>query len=156
MTTLDLSIIGNGSYNALLDRRGKIVWCCLPRFDSDPRFCVLLDNLGDGDKGFYEVELFDLADARQSYRHNSAIIETILTDKNGGMVQITDFAPRFRDLGRMFRPTMLVRQIVPLAGTPRIRIRLRPTFGYGQNRPETTQGSNSRRPVTRYGLATRL
>ncbi len=147
MTTLDLSILGNGSFNALLDAHGKIVWCCLPRFDSDPRFCSLLHNHSDGDKGFYEVELFDLEKSQQRYRHNSAIVETILTDKHGGRVQITDFAPRFRDLGRMFRPAMLVRQIIPLAGTPRIRIRNRPTFGYGQSRPETTRGSNHIRYV---------
>ena len=42
MSTLDLSIIGNGNINALLDPRGKIVWSCLPRFDSDPIFCDLL------------------------------------------------------------------------------------------------------------------
>ena len=147
MSTLDLSIIGNGSFNALIDSRGRIVWSCLPRFDSDPRFCALLNDHRDGKKGFYDVELFDLAEDHQQYRENSAIVETVLTDKQGGKVQITDFAPRFRYLGRMFRPGMLVRLIAPLAGTPRIRIRLRPTFGYGEGRPETTRGSNHIRYV---------
>ncbi len=147
MSTLDLSIIGNGNYNALLDKQAKIVWSCLPRFDSDPRFCALLNDHGGGDKGFYDVELFDLAESRQCYRHNSAIVETTLTDKHGGKIQITDFAPRFRNLGRMFRPVMLIRQIRPLAGTPRIRIRIRPSYGYGQDRPDTTRGSNHIRYV---------
>ena len=147
MSTLDLSIIGNGNYSALLDQRGKIVWSCLPRFDSDPRFCALLNDHRDGDKGFYDVELFDLVEAKQGYRRNSAVVETVLKDRHGGMIQITDFAPRFRQFGRMFRPAMLVRQVRPISGTPRIRIRIRPTFDYGQGRPETTRGSNHIRYV---------
>ena len=147
MSTLNLSIIGNGSFNALIDPRGRIVWSCLPRFDSDPRFCALLHDHNDGEKGFYEIELLDCVEAKQNYRPNSAIVETVLTDKLGGMIQITDFAPRFRHLGRMFRPGMLIRQVAPLAGTPRIRIRVRPAFGYGQGRPEITRGSNHIRYV---------
>ena len=147
MSTLDLSIIGNGTYSALLDQRGKIVWSCLPRFDSDPRFCALLNDHRDSEWGFYDVELFDLVEAKQTYRHNSAVVETNLKDKHGGMIQITDFAPRFRQYGRMFRPVMLIRQIRPLAGTPRVRIRIRPVYAYGQERPETTRGSNHVRYV---------
>ena len=147
MSTLDLSIIGNGNLSALLDGRGKIVWSCLPRFDSDPRFCALLNDHRDSEWGFYDVELFDLVEAQQTYRHNSAVVETNLKDKHGGMIQITDFAPRFRQYGRMFRPVMLIRQIRPLAGTPRVRIRIRPVYAYGQERPETTRGSNHVRYV---------
>lgn len=147
MTNLDLSIIGNGNYSALIDPRGRIVWSCLPRFDSDPRFCALLNDHQDGEKGFYEVELLDLADAEQAYRKNSAVVETRLKDRQGGMIQITDFAPRFHQFGRMFRPGMMIRQVAPMAGTPRIRIRVRPTFGYGQGEPERTRGSNHIRYV---------
>jgi len=142
LSTLDLSIIGNGNYSALLDQRGKIVWSCLPRFDSDPRFCALLNDHNDGDSGFYDIELFDLVEAKQEYRPNSAVVETVLKDRHGGLIQITDFAPRFRQFGRMFRPAMLIRQVKPISGTPRIRIRIRPTFDYGRGRPETTRGSN--------------
>ncbi len=147
MSSLDLSIIGNGNISALLDRRGRIVWSCLPRFDSDPRFCALLNDHRDGDLGFYDVELLDLQEFDQTYRHNSAVVETVLKDKNGGAIEITDFAPRFRQFGRMFRPVMLIRQVRPLAGTPRIRIRVRPSYGYGEGRAETTRGSNHVRYV---------
>ncbi len=147
MSSLDLSIIGNGNLSALIDARGKIVWSCLPRFDSDPRFCALLNDHRDGDRGFYEIELLDLAETEQSYRANSAVVETRLKDRQGGMVQITDFAPRFHQFGRMFRPGMLIRQVTPLAGTPRIRIRVRPAFGYGEGKPEQTRGSNHVRYV---------
>ncbi len=147
MSTLNLAVIGNCNFSALIDSRGRIVWCCLPRFDSDPRFCSLVNDHRDGDKGFYDVELFDLKEAEQWYRPNSAVVETMLRDSHGAAVLITDFAPRFKQFGRVFRPIMLVRKITPLAGAPRIRIRLRPTYGYGRYRPETTRGSNHVRYV---------
>ena len=30
MSTLDLGIIGNGAFAALLDGRGRVVWGCVP------------------------------------------------------------------------------------------------------------------------------
>jgi pentatricopeptide repeat protein len=70
-------------------------------------------------------------------------------------VEITDFAPRFRQYGRMFQPIMLVRRLHPLKGNPRIRVRLRPSHDYGARRPEITRGSNHIRYVMP-GLALRL
>jgi GH15 family glucan-1,4-alpha-glucosidase len=147
LSSLDLAVIGNCSFSALLDGRARIVWSCLPRFDSDPRFCALLNDHRDGEKGFHDVELFDLREAEQSYRNNSAVVETVLRDNHGGAIEITDFAPRFKQYDRVFRPPMLVRQIRPLAGTPRLRIRLRPAHSYGEGRPEMTRGSNHIRYV---------
>lgn len=148
MSSLDLAIIGNCSVSALIDDRARIVWSCFPRFDGDPLFCALLNDHADGDKGFYEVELIGFDRAEQSYRRNSAIVTTILYDTAGGAVEVTDLAPRFKQFGRVFRPTMLLRQIRPIAGTPRVRIRLRPSFHYGAGRPDTTRGSNHIRFVT--------
>lgn len=142
MMSLDLAVVGNCTFGALLDKHARMVWCCLPRFDSDPVFCALLNDHGDGETGFYEVELFDLSHSEQSYRRNSAVLVTRLYDRNGGAVEITDFAPRFKQFGRVFRPTMLARRIKPIAGTPRVRIRLRPAYDHGAQRPETTRGSN--------------
>ena len=42
----------------------------------------------------------------------------------GNIVEITDFAPRFKHLDRTFRPPMLVRRVNPIKGRPRIRVRL--------------------------------
>ncbi|MGF1609782.1 MAG: glycoside hydrolase family 15 protein [Kiloniellales bacterium] len=155
MSSLDLAVIGNCTFGALLDRHARVVWCCLPRFDGDPVFCDLLNDHGsndpggsdpdgrlDGRGGFYDVELFELSHSEQAYRRNSAVLVTRLYDRNGGAIEITDFAPRFKQFGRVFRPTMLMRRIKPIAGTPRIRIRLRPAYGYGAHRPDTTRGSN--------------
>ncbi len=144
MSSLDLGIIGNCTISALIDRIGTIVWSCFPRFDGDPLFCKLLS---DGEQGFYAVELDELVLSEQHYLPNTAVLITRLTDRNGDGVEITDFAPRFLQFGRIFRPTTLMRMIRPFGETPRIRIRLRPTFHYGAHRPEITRGSNHIRYV---------
>ena len=43
--SLSLGVIGNCAFSALVDARGRIVWCCLPRFDGDPVFNALLDPI---------------------------------------------------------------------------------------------------------------
>lgn len=146
MSSLDLAVVGNCNISALIDGDGRLVWCCLPRFDGDPVFCSLLND-GDGEKGFWDVELDGFTHAEQHYRRNSAVVVTTLHDRDGGIVEITDFAPRFKQFGRVFRPMMLVRHIRPRAGNPRIRVRTRPTYDYGGQRPETTRGSNHIRYV---------
>ena len=147
MTSLDLAVIGNCSYGALIDKQGRIVWCCLPYFDRDPTFCALLG--GDEAKdGVFEIELLNLERSEQFYWRNSAVVETRLYDKEGGAVAIIDFAPRFHQFGRTFRPTQIVRRLRPLAGTPRLKVRVRPRYNYGAGKPEVTRGSNHIRYVT--------
>jgi GH15 family glucan-1,4-alpha-glucosidase len=65
-----------------------------------------------------------------------------MTDKNGGKVEVKDFAPRFQNFGRITKPPQLVRMITPLAGIPRITIRLRPTHDYGVPITRRSLGSN--------------
>ncbi len=146
--SLELAVIGNCGFSALINQRARVVWCCLPRFDSDPTFCSLLTADDDPDAhGFYDVEIEDFDHAEQHYVTNTAILTTTLFDTHGSAVQVTDFAPRFRQLGRYYRPIMIVRQIKPVMGDPRIRVRLRPAGDYGATRPERTQGSNHIRYV---------
>ena len=147
MSNLDLAVIGNCSFSALVDSSAQIVWACMPRFDSDPRFCSLLNNSDEDPHGVFAVDLLDAAHSSQQYRHNSAIVETRIRDANGSEILVTDFAPRFKLYGRVYRPATLVRQVTPLSGTPRIRMRVRPLSGYGQHRPEITHGSNHIRYV---------
>jgi GH15 family glucan-1,4-alpha-glucosidase len=146
---LALGVIGNCAFNALIDAAGQIVWCCLPRPDGDPVFNALLAGQTDGAplRGTCAVELENLAEARQSYVANTAILATELVDNQGNAVRITDFAPRFQDRGRTFRPLLLVRRIVPIAGRPHVRVRLSPTFHYGATQPSLTRGSNHIRYV---------
>lgn len=44
----DLGLIGNCQYSALVHNNGEIVWCCLPRFDSEPVFSTLLGRKDGG------------------------------------------------------------------------------------------------------------
>ncbi len=140
MRSLELSMIGNSSYAALLNQRGRIVWACMPRFDGNPVFCDLLEP--EKDIGFYEVEIEGFLRSEQTYRPNSAIVETCLFAENGAAIEILDFAPRFKQFGRLFRPLSLVRRIRRLGGAPRIRIRLRPAGNYGSEAATVTRGSN--------------
>jgi GH15 family glucan-1,4-alpha-glucosidase len=137
---LDLAIIGNGRTAALVDPSSRIVWWCYPRFDSDPIFCRLL--AGGEEKGFSDIVLDDLAEYQSEYVRNTAIVSTLLTDHQGGKVRITDFVPRFRQFGRVFRPPQIFRIIEPVAGLPRITIRMRPTSDYGKPLTRRSLGSN--------------
>ena len=148
MTSLDLALIGNSSVAALIDANGTIVWSCLPRFDSDAVFCALLrDGRGADDYGFFEIELADFARAEQAYIAHTPILKTRLFDRHGSGVEITDLAPRFEQFGRLFCPVMLMRQVRPISGSPRIRMRIRPACEYGARRPAITWGSNHVRYV---------
>ncbi len=142
---LELGLIGNCAIAALLDSRARVVWWCLPRFDGDPVFYHLVDE--EGEAGLFEIELLDCVAAEQRYLDNTAVLETVLRDSRGGGVRILDFAPRFEMFGRMFRPTMLVRQVEPVGEAPRIRVRLRPRFDWGRMPPQITRGSNHVRYV---------
>jgi GH15 family glucan-1,4-alpha-glucosidase len=145
MRTLDLALIGNGTVGALIDARATISWGCFPRFDGDPVFCVLLKDADD--YGFFAVELADCARTEQHYLENTAILVTRLYDRHGGAVEVTDFAPRFGQYGRTFRPMMLVRRIRRICGSPRLTLRLRPACDDGAARPTVTWGSNHIRYV---------
>lgn len=145
MNSLDLALIGNCTVGALVDARAKIVWGCFPRFDGDPVFCSLLRD--SDDYGFYSVELLDCQRTEQHYLENTAILITRLFDSHGGEIEVTDFAPRFGQYGRTFRPMMLVRRIRRVSGSPRIALHVRPACNDGANRPELTCGSNHIRYV---------
>ncbi|HEX5960098.1 MAG TPA: glycoside hydrolase family 15 protein [Rhodanobacteraceae bacterium] len=139
--SLDLGIIGNGTINALVDARGRIVWHCVPAFDGDPVFCSLLSPK-PGDMGFFDIALENEAGRRQRYVDNSAVLVTVLTAKDGAEVEITDLAPRYKLHERTYHPMQILRRMRPLSGSPRIALRLRPLTGYGARRPERTFGSN--------------
>ncbi|MEL6860932.1 MAG: glycoside hydrolase family 15 protein [Pseudomonadota bacterium] len=120
MSTLELGIIGNGTVAALIDPNASIQWLCLPRLDGEPVFNALL-----GGGGEFSITLADQVSAEQTYVRNTAIVETVLRSADGSAIRITDFAPRFYERGRSFRPASIVRRITPLEGMPRITINLK-------------------------------
>lgn len=167
MSGLDLGVIGNCAIGALVDRNARIVWACLPRFDGDPVFHALLGAPGTGNAGAageepgdpypgaFSIELEGFTRSEQEYEPNTAVLRTRLYGSDGDVLEVTDFVPRFRARGRMFRPTMLVRRIRPLSGRPRVTFRIRPRFDWGAAEPAVTHGSNHIRYVGS-GLVLRL
>ena len=146
--TLGLGVTGNCIVSALIDREGRIVWSCLPRLDGDPVFHSLIDESTAVDaRGFWSIELGGFERSEQEYLANTAVLVTRLYSTNGSAIEVIDFCPRFERHGRMFRPQTLVRRVRALAGTPRICVRVRLSFGYGALRPEITHGSNHIRYV---------
>src|SRR6267142_1057824 len=95
----ELALIGNCQFSALVHNSGEIVWCCLPRFDSEPVFSTLLD---EKDVGRFGVFPAGGEKGTQSYLWNTNIAETAFQTPTGSF-RIIDFAPRFVQFGRSFR-----------------------------------------------------
>src|SRR5690242_1157150 len=133
----DMGLIGNCQFSALVERGGGVVWCCLPRFDSGPVFGSLLDESG----GVFSISSADGTPGQQSYIENSNILETVFKTRDGRF-KVTDFAPRFMQHARMFRPTQLVRIVEPLEGSPTATVRCEPRLGWTKAVPASVQGSN--------------
>lgn len=144
---LNLWPIGNCQVSALIDRAGRIVWGCVPRVDGDPLFSALVGGTAP-DHGFWEIALEDAVSVTQSYRTNTPVLVTRQTDAAGNAIEVIDFCPRFARLGRMYRPTAYVRIVRPVAGSPRIRVRLRPTCGWGAACDRRIGGTNHIRFTT--------
>ena len=149
--TLDLWPIGNCQVSALVDRAGRFVWGCVPRVDGEPVFSSLLDSAqraGEGAHGFWEIDLENCVKTEQRYRRNTPVLVTTHRDAEGNALEVTDFCPRYRGEGRMYRPVAFARIVRPIAGAPRIRVRLRPSRDWGGDRAPHTRGSNHIRYLT--------
>lgn len=139
--SLDLWPIGNCQVSALIDTSGRLVWGCVPRVDGDPMFSALLSG-NEPETGFWSIDLMDCAQSSQEYLRNTPILVTRHRDTNGGEIEVIDFCPYFRRTGRCYRPVAFARIVRPVAGSPRIRIRLRPTCNWGGNCGIGVGGSN--------------
>ncbi|MBW6527766.1 glycoside hydrolase family 15 protein [Sphingomonas sp. RHCKR7] len=141
MTNLDLWPIGNCQVSALVDRAGRFVWGCVPRVDGDPLFSALLGGEAP-ETGYWGIEIEDSVSVEQEYVRNTPILITRHTDSHGGAIEVIDFCPRFQREGRTYRPVGYARIVRPVAGSPRVRVRLRPTCGWGGGCREQIGGSN--------------
>jgi alpha,alpha-trehalase len=82
----DFGLIGDGSTAALVGRDGAVAWMCVPRFDSAPLFCGLLDSRRGG---AFTVAPDQLLESRQFYEPDCGVLVTELRSATG-MVRITD------------------------------------------------------------------
>ena len=130
MTSLDLWPIGNCQVSALVDTAGRFVWGCVPRVDGDPLFSALLGGKAP-DAGYWSIALEDCVSVEQRYERNAPVLVSRQTDAAGNAIDVIDFCPYFRRLGRSYRPVAFARIVRPVAGSPRIRVSLRPTCGWG-------------------------
>ena len=133
----DLGLIGNCQFAALIHAGGDVVWCCLPRFDNEPVFGHLLDPEG----GRFGIAAADGTAGRQTYTDNTNVLETTF-DAPGGTFRVIDFAPRYEQRGRIYRPTQLIRIVEPVSGSPQIRINCEPVLGWSKERPGRSSGSH--------------
>lgn len=141
MSSVDLWAIGNCQTSALIDRAGRLVWACVPRVDGDPLFSALLGG-DDAAAGFWSVEMEDAVEITQSYRHNTPVLITRQSNAEGNAIEIIDFCPYYHTNGRRYRPTAFARIVRVISGSPRIRMRLRPTSNWGHAVTGTVGGTS--------------
>jgi GH15 family glucan-1,4-alpha-glucosidase len=134
----DLGVIGNCQFSALVQNTGEIVWCCLPAFDSEPVFSTLLDEQAGGR---FRIGPAEGEPGVQQYLVNTNILETVFHTSSGSF-RVIDFAPRFLQFNRAFRPTQLVRIVEPIEGTPRITAHCDPRLGWSKATPAILKGSH--------------
>ncbi len=134
----DIGLIGNCQISALVHNAGDIVWCCLPRFDSEPVFSSLLD---EQDGGRFRIAPAGGESGTQRYVPHTNVLETVFHSATGDF-RIIDFIPRFIQFGRTFRPTQIVRIVEPIEGTPRIEVGCDPMLGWSRERPVPIHGSH--------------
>ncbi|MGF1923422.1 MAG: glycoside hydrolase family 15 protein [Bacteroidia bacterium] len=131
-------IIGNCGFIAHVNMNTDISWLCWPRFDSSFVFGGLLDKLKGGE---FSIQPEGEYETKQYYVENTNVLRTEIAAEDG-RYRITDFAPRFRDNNQYFKPLMLIRKIEPLEGNPRIRVKCKPVYAYGEHQMKSTAGSN--------------
>jgi len=139
MNKYNFGVIGNCSYLAYIDTSANINWLCLPRFDSSFIFGSLLDKKKGGE--FSITPENSSYESSQYYLKNTNILATEFKVA-GGRFRVIDFAPRFFQYDRYFKPLMVFRKIELIEGNPFIVVKCRPVDNYGKIQPEIVAGSN--------------
>ncbi len=118
----DYALLGDGQTAALLNRDGSIDWLCWPRFDDDACFAALL---GKGENGHWTIAPAEpVTQRRRRYQANTLIMETELETASGA-VRVVDFMPMRKGA------SALIRIVVGVRGTVRMRCQVRLRFDYG-------------------------
>ena len=122
-------MIGNCQISALINSDASIDWCCFPRPDSPPLFARLLDK----NAGHFKISGDSPMQSSQQYIENTNILETIFFDDKGNSFAVVDFAPRFEQYGRFYRPNMIIRIVRVISGSPKIKVTCKPTKGWSKD-----------------------
>lgn len=134
-----MGIVGNCAYMAYINTNSNVDWMCWPRFDSSFVFGSLMDEkkggqftIRPGDENY---------ESKQYYIENTNILATEFHTSSGSY-RILDFAPRFHQYERYYKPLMLIRRVEVLSGAPAIKVICKPKGNYGLKEPEIIKGSN--------------
>jgi GH15 family glucan-1,4-alpha-glucosidase len=122
-------LIGDGRGAALVGRDGGIPWMCVPRFDSPPLFCGLLDRIRGGS---FTVAPDGLIESRQQYIEDTAVLITELRTATG-LIRLTDAmllrsGADLREDAAACRGELL-RKVEMLHGRVELEVGLRPRGG---------------------------
>ena len=143
-SNLDYGIIGNCISAALINKKGSIDWCCLPRFDSPSVFAKILDSKKGG---AFEIITESDFDITQSYLKDSCILKTKFKNTKEEF-EVIDFMPRYQDeKGHYHAPPEIIRLIKPIQGTPKVKFIYEPKLEYAQG---TTSHENKKDHVVSY------
>jgi GH15 family glucan-1,4-alpha-glucosidase len=137
--TYDLGLIGNCAFLGLIGKDTAVRWLCWPRFDSSFVFGSLLDSKKGGEYRISPVETY--FESHQYYMQNTNVLCTEITTESGSY-RVTDFAPRFQQFERYYKPLMFIRKVEPLTGTPRVRVACQPVGQYGSVQLSRRRSSN--------------
>jgi GH15 family glucan-1,4-alpha-glucosidase len=137
--TYNMGVVGNCSYLAYIDDKADVKWMCMPRFDSSFLFGSLLDNEKGGEFSIKPAEENYMTS--QYYIKNTNVLVTEFSN-DSWRFRVIDFAPRFYQFDRYFKPLMFIRKIELVSGNPFISVRCKPVGNYGKLIPEMVQGSN--------------
>lgn len=145
----EYGLIGDTRTAALIAPDGSIDWLCLPRFDSPPVFGRLV---GGDEAGWFLIGPAPPATAAgRRYRGDTATLET-MWDVGGSRLLLADSMVA-EVSGRLLPDTMLVRRVSAHGGTIRVRLELRPRFGYERKAAGRARGDGHGIVVERSGLA---
>jgi GH15 family glucan-1,4-alpha-glucosidase len=121
----DYALIGDRRTAALVGTNGSVDWLCLPHFDSA---ACLAGLLGTDDHGHWQFEPVARYRTERRYIGSSAVLETTFTTDDG-VVALVDLMPRNDDRAD------LVRKVIGVRGTVRMRHEWRIRLDYGRVRP---------------------
>jgi alpha,alpha-trehalase len=125
----DYGLVGDGATAVLIGRDGGVAWLCLPRFDSSPLFCGLLDHARGG---AFSIAPEGLRESRQYYEPDSAALVTEMQSSTGRL-RLTDCCPLISgaDLSEDISTTRceLLRSVTVIEGTVRLNLEIDPRGG---------------------------
>jgi GH15 family glucan-1,4-alpha-glucosidase len=145
-------VIGDLHTVALVAVDGTIDWYCCPHFDSPSVFAAILD----ADKGgFFRIAPIELASSdatllrrrvsaavrerasahKQLYFPDTNVLITRFLDADG-VCEVQDFMPIQSEAGERQRHR-LIRRVLGVSGTLRVRVECEPAFDYGRAPHET-------------------